>query len=76
VYLPGGARAIATTEPLKPFFDGAFRLAIDTKKDVMPCVIFGTKEATPIHKGMYLLPRRLRMHFLPPVSSEGMKTRC
>ena len=61
-------------EPLKPFFDGAFKLAIDTKKQVIPCVIFGTKEATPIDKGVYLFPTRLRIHFLPPVSSEGMKS--
>jgi 1-acyl-sn-glycerol-3-phosphate acyltransferase len=70
---PEGTRN-RTGEPLKPFFDGAFRLAIDTQKDVMPCVIFGTREAIPIDKGVYLIPTRLRMHFLPPVSSAGLKT--
>jgi hypothetical protein len=49
------------------------RLAFDTKKDVIPCVIFGTKEAIPISKGFYLLPTRLKMDFLPQVSSEGIK---
>ncbi|MEO7766079.1 MAG: lysophospholipid acyltransferase family protein [Ferruginibacter sp.] len=63
-----------TREPLKPFYDGAFRLAIDAKKDVMPCIIFGTKKAIPINKGLYLIPTKLRMHFLPPVSSAGLKT--
>ena len=70
---PEGTRN-RTDEPIKPFFDGAFKLAIDAKKDVMPCVIFGTKEAIPIEKGFYLLPTRLEMHFLPAVSSEGLKT--
>ncbi|MCW3091248.1 MAG: glycerol acyltransferase [Ferruginibacter sp.] len=70
---PEGTRN-RTSEPLKPFYDGAFRLAIDTKKDVMPCIIFGTKEAIPIDKGVYLIPTKLRMHFLPPVSSAGLKT--
>ena len=70
---PEGTRN-RTAEPMKPFFDGAFKLAIDAKKDVMPCVIFGTREAIPIAKGFYLLPTRLEMHFLPPVSSEGLKT--
>ncbi|MEO6550127.1 MAG: lysophospholipid acyltransferase family protein [Ferruginibacter sp.] len=70
---PEGTRN-RTQEPMKPFYDGAFRLAIDTKKDVMPCIIFGTKEAIPIDKGVYLLPTKLRMHFLPPVSSQGLKT--
>lgn len=62
-----------TSEPLKPFYDGAFKLAVDTNKKVMPCVIFGTREAMPI-KGVFLLPKRLNMHFLPAVSSEGLKS--
>jgi 1-acyl-sn-glycerol-3-phosphate acyltransferase len=59
-------------EPLKPFFDGAFKLAIDAGKDIIPCVIFGTANAMPIHKVFYLFPTRLRMHFLPPVSSSNI----
>jgi 1-acyl-sn-glycerol-3-phosphate acyltransferase len=70
---PEGTRN-RTQEPLKPFYDGAFKLAVDVKKDVIPCVIFGTKEAIPIDKGVYLIPTRLRMHFLPPVSSAGIKS--
>ncbi|MEO6730970.1 MAG: lysophospholipid acyltransferase family protein [Ferruginibacter sp.] len=69
---PEGTRN-RTQQPLKPFYDGAFKLAVDAKKKVMPCVIFGTKEAIPIDKGVYLIPTRLRLHFLPPVSSDGMK---
>ncbi|MEO6722533.1 MAG: lysophospholipid acyltransferase family protein [Ferruginibacter sp.] len=69
---PEGTRN-RTDQPLKEFFDGAFKIAVDVKKDVIPCIIFGTKEAIPISKGFYLLPTRLRMDFLPAVSSEGCK---
>ena len=65
---PEGTRN-RTDQPLKPFYDGAFKLAIDAKKEVMPCVIFGTKEAMPINKGFYLVPKRLEIHFLPTVAS-------
>jgi 1-acyl-sn-glycerol-3-phosphate acyltransferase len=65
---PEGTRN-RTDQPLKPFYDGAFKLAIDAKKDIMPCIIFGTKEAMPICKGFFLVPKRLEMHFLPTVPS-------
>ncbi len=60
-------------EPLKPFYDGAFRLAIDTKKEVIPCLIFGTKHANPVNKIFFLWPTKLEMHFLPAVSSNTIK---
>lgn len=59
-------------EPIKAFYDGAFRLAVATQKDIMPCIITGTKKAMPINKKFFLLPVRLRMHFLPPVSSASI----
>lgn len=71
---PEGARN-RSGEPLKPFFDGAFKLAIVSKKDVIPCVLIGTQKAMPINKSFYLLPTKLKMHFLPAVSSEGKKTK-
>ncbi len=68
---PEGTRN-RTSEPLKPFYDGAFKLAVATKKDIIPCVIIGTKKAMPINKSFYLLPTRLKMHFLPAFSSENI----
>lgn len=58
-------------EPLKPFYDGAFKLAVDTQKKIIPCVILGTNKAMPINKPFYLFPTRLQMIFLPAVSSTG-----
>lgn len=68
---PEGTRN-RTVEPLKQFYDGAFKLAVDTKKNIMPCVITGTKKAMPVNKFFYLLPTRLKMHFLPAVSAENI----
>jgi 1-acyl-sn-glycerol-3-phosphate acyltransferase len=68
---PEGTRN-RTAEPMKQFYDGAFKLAVDTKKEVMPCVIIGTKKAMPVNKVFYLLPSRLQLHFLPAVSSENI----
>ena len=68
---PEGTRN-RTAEPLKTFYDGAFRLAVATGKEIVPCVILGTRKAMPISKTFYLLPTRLRMHFLPAISSENI----
>ncbi len=68
---PEGTRN-RTAEPMKPFYDGAFRLAVATNKDIIPCVISGTKKAMPINKSFFLLPVRLQMHFLPAIPSAGM----
>ncbi len=68
---PEGTRN-RTKEPLKSFHDGAFKLAVDTKKDIIPAVIIGTKKALPINKFFYLVPTRLNLYFLPPVSSENI----
>ena len=69
---PEGTRN-RTDQPIKQFFDGAFKLAIDTNKEVIPCLIFGTKAAMPVHKSFYLKPTKLQMHFLPAVAADGMK---
>ncbi|MBC7937167.1 MAG: 1-acyl-sn-glycerol-3-phosphate acyltransferase [Rhizobacter sp.] len=71
---PEGTRN-RTREPMKPFYDGAFKLAVDTKKAIIPCIITGTKKAMPVHKAFYLLPARLNMQFLPPVAPEGMTSK-
>jgi 1-acyl-sn-glycerol-3-phosphate acyltransferase len=68
---PEGTRN-RTDKPLKEFYDGAFKLAIDTKKEVIPCIIIGTKIAMPINKKFYLMPTKLKMIFLPPVSYEDI----
>jgi 1-acyl-sn-glycerol-3-phosphate acyltransferase len=69
---PEGTRN-RTKEPLKQFYDGAFRLAHATKKSIIPAVILNTKKVLPIDKTFYFWPHRIEMHFLEPIPT-GEKT--
>lgn len=73
VIYPEGTRN-RTGDPLKKFYDGAFRLAVDTKKPIVPTLIFNTKKVLPAHKFFYMLPHRIEMHFLPAVESINCTT--
>jgi 1-acyl-sn-glycerol-3-phosphate acyltransferase len=68
---PEGTRN-KTKEPLQRFHDGAFRLAIETGKFIIPAVIFNTNRVLPRSKGFYFWPHKVEMHFLPPISPDGM----
>lgn len=66
---PEGTRN-KSDEPLKTFHDGAFRLAIDTGKPIIPALIFNTRKVLPVNKAFFVLPHSLEMHFLKPVYVE------
>jgi len=70
---PEGTRN-RTDQPLKKFYDGAFRLATDTKTPVVPALIFNTRKAVPLNKTFFFLPRRLELHFLEPVPATGLSS--
>jgi 1-acyl-sn-glycerol-3-phosphate acyltransferase len=70
---PEGTRN-RSTEPMKKFHDGAFRLAVDSGKSVIPCVIFNTAKALPLKPFFYFRPHRLQIHFLAPISPAGKTT--
>lgn len=63
---PEGTRN-KTDLPIAKFQDGAFKLSRDTKTPIIPTLIIGTKEACDIHYPFFFLPKRLQLHFLPPV---------
>jgi 1-acyl-sn-glycerol-3-phosphate acyltransferase len=67
---PEGTRN-KTSEPLQRFHDGAFRLAVETKKQIIPAVIFYTNIVMPRNKTFYYWPHKVEMHFLPPIQVEG-----
>ena len=71
---PEGTRN-RTAEPLKAFYDGAFKLANDTGTAIIPCIITGTKKAMPVNRSFYLLPVRLKMHFMPAMSPENISVK-
>lgn len=57
-------------EPLQRFHDGAFRLAVDMQKPIIPALIFNSAKAMP-RKPFFYWPQRVEMHFLPAVTVEG-----
>lgn len=74
VIYPEGTRN-RTHDPLKSFYDGAFKLAVAAGKPVMPALLFNTGKILPADKGFYLRPHKIEMHFLPPVSSENISSK-
>ena len=77
---PEGTRN-KTPEPLKSFHDGAFRLALNTGKAIIPALIFNSRKIMPAEKTFYFRPHPLAIHFLDPVvpqpgeSVEALKQR-
>ena len=70
---PEGTRN-KTNEPLQRFHDGAFRLAIDTGKPILPTVIFNTAKVLPVGKPFFFWPVAIRMHYLEPVPVNSTMT--
>ena len=68
VIYPEGTRN-RTKEPLKAFYDGAFKLATATNTNIIPTLRFNTNKVLPTHKVFYLWPKTLEMHFLPVVET-------
>jgi 1-acyl-sn-glycerol-3-phosphate acyltransferase len=66
---PEGTRN-KTSEPLQRFHDGAFKLAVETRKPVIPALIFYTNTVLP-RKVFFYWPHKIEMHFLPPVGIEN-----
>jgi 1-acyl-sn-glycerol-3-phosphate acyltransferase len=69
---PEGTRN-KTSEPLQRFHDGAFKLAVETNKAIIPTLIFYTSKVLP-RKPFFFWPHRVEMHFLPAVPVESKST--
>ena len=67
---PEGTRN-KTTEPLKSFYDGAFKLSIETQKPIIPVVILNTKKILPARPILYFTPGKIDMHILPAIFPQG-----
>jgi len=63
---PEGTRN-KTDQPLKSFHNGAFKLAVETGKPIIPGIIFNTKKVMPFNKPYCVMPHPLQMHFLPAI---------
>lgn len=77
---PEGTRN-KTGQPLKSFHNGAFKLAMESGKAIVPGIIFNTRKAVPSDQFFFLWPQRLEMHFLAPIpiqpgdTTESLKDR-
>lgn len=63
---PEGTRN-RTEAPLKPFYDGAFKLAVECEKAIIPVVMQNTAKALPPSRFFFLWPTPLYMHVLAPI---------
>lgn len=70
---PEGTRN-KTSAPLKAFHDGAFKLALDAKKSLLPAIIFNTKKVLPAGNTFFFWPSKMELHFLPPIEIKSPDT--
>lgn len=71
VLYPEGTRN-KTTEPLAPFFDGAFSMAISAQKPIIPALLFHTRGILPPGKVFFARPHAIPIHFLEPIPTAGL----
>ena len=64
---PEGTRN-KTDQPMKSFHSGAFRLAMETGKSIIPGIIFNTRKVLPFNKPYSVIPHPLQIHFLEPIN--------
>ena len=78
---PEGTRN-KTNLPLKEFHNGAFKLAIETGKSIVPAVIFNSKKVMPSDKTFFAWPAKMEVHYLEPIAidaaddAESLKQKC
>ncbi len=68
---PEGTRN-KTSEPLQPFFDGAFVTAVKAQTPIVPGLIFNTGKILPHNKKAWARPMPIRIHFLEAIPTKGL----
>lgn len=61
-----------TDRPLTSFYDGAFRIAIETQTPVVPVVIKGAPACMPA-RSWFMKPGLISIEILPPVTTAGLQ---
>ncbi|AKT35955.1 lysophospholipid acyltransferase family protein [Chondromyces crocatus] len=67
---PEGTRS--SDGELKPFKDGAFRLALETGFPILPIAVAGSRHAIPKSSWIFSTKCQVRIEVLPPVDVKGM----
>jgi len=60
-----------SSDPLAPFYDGAFRIAIETQQPVLPMVILGAGKLMP-PKEFVIRPGKIKIEVLEEIPTQGM----
>ncbi len=71
VIFPEG-RMNRTDQLLTPFYDGAFRIALETQTPVLPVVLWNSAALLPRGKPWLARPGRIKVRVLPPILVEGL----
>lgn len=61
-----------THRPLKKFYDGAFRIAIETQKPIRPILFLDTYDRLPYNNTFSLNPGKCRAVYLAETSTNGL----
>lgn len=67
---PEGTRN-RTRQPLKDFYDGAFKIAIEQQTPIMPMVVTNSRFVARMGSA-WLWPGRYEVHFLPAIETVGL----
>jgi 1-acyl-sn-glycerol-3-phosphate acyltransferase len=68
---PEGTRN-KTNQPLQPFFNGAFVVAIKSQKPIIPGLIFNTSKILSQERKFWGRPSVVHFHFLEPIPTKGL----
>ena len=68
---PEGTRN-KTNDPIQPFYDGAFLIAIRAQKPVIPALMFNTAKILPMDRKFWARPGTVHFHFLTPIETKGL----
>ena len=60
-------------EPLIDFYDGAFRIAIETQTVLQPFIITGTQQILSRFSALKIRPGFIDVKYLPPIKVKGLK---
>lgn len=68
---PEGTRN-RSEKPLKEFYDGAFKIAIEHQLPLVVCTLLGTKKINSPHKTLSFLPGKTTAHWEAPIDTKAM----